>query len=84
MHTSGIVVLPAPGQFEPCREEVDAIDGIEVAAGEQDTNRFIAILEPDSVEGQEALLREVQALPSVAVAELVCHHFGDEDDSSSP
>ena len=84
MHTSGIVILPLPGQLENCRTDVDAIKGIEVVKGEQDATKFIAILETDAVEGQETLLRQVQALGSVAVAELVCHHFGDEDATSSP
>jgi nitrate reductase NapAB chaperone NapD len=84
LHTSGIVILPIPGQFENCRTDVDTIKGIEVVKGEQEACKFIAILETDSVEGQEYLLRQVQALESVAVAELVCHHFGDEDASPSP
>lgn len=79
MHTSGIVVFPKPGSFEACRTEVNAIGGVEVATGEPDANKFIALLETDSVEGQEALLKQVQSLSSVAVAELVCHHFGDDD-----
>ena len=83
MHTSGIVILPVPGQFENCRTDVDTIEGIEVVKGEQEASKFIAILETGSVEGQEDLLRRVQALESVAVAELVCHHFGDEDVSPS-
>lgn len=81
MHTSGIVVLPVPGQYESCQAEVNALAGAEVAAGEPDGGRFIAILETDSVGGQEALLRKVQSLRTVAVAELVCHHFGADDAS---
>jgi len=84
LHTSGIVILPIPGQLEGCRTQVDAINGIDVVKGEQGDSKFIAILETDSVGGQEDLLRQVQALDSVAVAELVCHHFGDEDTSPSP
>jgi nitrate reductase NapAB chaperone NapD len=83
VHTSGIVVVPVPDQYDLCRNALDTLSGIEVATGDQSANRLVAVLETDTIVEQEELLRSVQGLSSVALAELVCHHFGDGGSASN-
>ena len=33
---------------------------------------------------QEDLLRGLQSMPDIVMAELVCHYFGDESDFDAP
>jgi nitrate reductase NapAB chaperone NapD len=53
--------------------------GIDVYVTDGTNGRIVVVLETETVDGQEAGLRRVQALPLVMYAELVYHYFGDAE-----
>lgn len=83
MHTSGVVVVPSAGRCAACREALEKIPGVEIAVEDRDTDRLVAILETESLQEQENLLRDLQAMPDIVMAELVCHYFGDEAEAAT-
>jgi nitrate reductase NapAB chaperone NapD len=76
VHYSGILIYSRKDRFEECIRDVEACPGTEVHFSYPDSGRLIAVLETETVEGQEEVLRTVQQLSSVAAAELVYHYFG--------
>jgi len=76
-HYSGILVTAGAASLERCREELEALPGVEVHYLYPDSGRLIAVQETETVTQQEEGLRRIQALPTVRIAALVEHRIED-------
>jgi nitrate reductase NapAB chaperone NapD len=79
MHYSGLLVLCDPSSTEACVGHLNRCPGVDVYVTEDGSGRIVVVLETETLEEQEAGLRQVQALPFVRAAELVYHYFGESD-----
>jgi nitrate reductase NapAB chaperone NapD len=82
MHYSGIYVRCRPSHLERCAAQINACPGVEVYLTDPSSSSLVAVLETETLSQQEAALREVQDLPSVATADLVFHHFEEAPDGA--
>lgn len=80
MHYSGILVRSLPEQFQRCAAQVGTLAGVDVYLTYPSSSCLVAVLESETLDGQEAALCAVQDLPSVASADLVYHHFDEAKD----
>jgi periplasmic nitrate reductase NapD len=84
MHYSGIVVVAKPRQLDECRRRLEALPGIEVHYCQPERGRLVVVQETADLEGQEAGLRRIQALPEVGLAALVEHRVDVEAVDEGP
>ena len=73
MHYSGIFIRSVPDRLDQCVEQIAACEGVDVFLRRDDISCIVAVIETETLAGQEARLRTVQSLPAVATASLVYH-----------
>lgn len=74
MHFSAIVVQCARNRLTACVRELDALPGVEVHHSDALSGRIIAVQESDTLQEQKEGFEHIQSLPSVLMAQLVCHY----------
>ena len=84
MQYSGLVILCEPGYAVDCVRELTSRPGVDVYSTDPKHGRIVVVVETETVQEQDAMLRSIQMLPGVRVAELVYHYFGDEADMPAP
>jgi len=84
MQYSGLVILCDPGQVTDCVRELSSRPGVDVYSTDAEHGRIVVVVETETVQEQDAMLRGIQLMPRVRMAELVYHYFGDEDDLPAP
>ena len=77
MHFSGILVTAHPQELADTSRRVEAIPGVEVHYLDPEGGRIVAVLETETLEGQQDGLRRLQELPGVLAAALVEHRVED-------
>lgn len=80
MHYSGILITARPGEMELALRSVRG-KGVEVFHEDRERERFIAVLEGETVETEAVLFREILGLPGVGDVSLV---VSQEDDEETP
>jgi len=80
---SAILVVSTPQKLPQCSQELEALPGIEVYYSYPESGRIIAIQETQSVRAQEENLRQIQSLPSVLGAQLICYYHDADLDAST-
>jgi len=83
-HYSGIVVFAAPAELERCREQLEALPGVEVRHLDPAGGRLVAVQETATLEQQQEGLRRIQRLPAVRLAALVEHRVDPAPDPTDP
>lgn len=78
MNISGIVVQAAREHLDSVLDAVGALPGVEIHHVERDAGRAVATIEAEDTEAEMVMLKTIQDLPHVAMAELVYHYFEDE------
>jgi nitrate reductase NapAB chaperone NapD len=78
MNISGILVQAAPEHFEDVLAAIAALAGVEIHHREAQAGRAVVTIEAADTEAEMAMLRRIQDLPQVAMAELVYHYFEEE------
>jgi periplasmic nitrate reductase NapD len=78
MNLSGILVVVQPKQTASMTATLNLLPGVEVRQQEPETGRLILVQEAPDVEAEMEGLRRIQALPGVALAEMVYHYFEEE------
>ncbi len=76
MNISGIVVHAKPQNTEAVRENLLALDGLEVHAIADD-GRMVVTIERESDQAMADTVVHCQNLPGVLSAAMVYHHFDD-------
>ena len=79
MNLSGILVVVSPTHLEDVAVALNGLAGVEVHHRDATTGRIIVVQEAESVDQEVDGLRRIQALPHVALAELVYHYFEDDE-----
>jgi nitrate reductase NapD len=78
MHFSALLILTRPEQIPECIRQLEALPGVEVHYSYSDSGKIITVLESSSLEGQKDMLRRIQGLETVLIAELVYHYHESE------
>ena len=84
MQYSGLVILCDPGQVVDCVRELSGRFGVDVYSADPKHGRIVVVVETETVQEQDAMLRGIQVMPGVRMAELVYHYFGGEEDLPAP
>ena len=80
MHYSGVLVRSIPHRLDECIDQVNACEGVDVYLRHDDVSSLVAVIESQTLAGQEDQLRAVQDLSAVAAADLVYHRSDDEEE----
>lgn len=78
MNLSAILVVASPSVFPDLIPALNALPGVEVHHLDAVTGRLIVMQEAPSVRAEVDGLKRIQALPGVALAELVYHYFAED------
>ena len=84
MQYSGLVILCDLGHVVDCVRELSGRPGVDVYSTDPKHGRVVVVVETEIVGEQDAMLRDIQMMPGVRMAELVYHYFGDEADLPVP
>ncbi len=78
MNLSGVLVVARPDTLSSVALALAALPGVEVHQQDPDSGRLVAILEAEDIKGETDLLKQIQSQPGVAMAEMVTHYFGED------
>jgi periplasmic nitrate reductase NapD len=78
MNLSGVLVVARPDALPSVVQALSALPGVEVHQQNPASGRLVAVLEAEDIQGETDLLRRIQSLPGVALAEMVTHYFGED------
>lgn len=73
MFYSGLVVTATPGKFDAAIASVAALPSAEVFQQHRETNRFVVVLEDDSVHHEADTFAQIRTMPDVADVSLITH-----------
>lgn len=79
MNMSAILVLVRPDRMDATVALLNGTRGVEVHCRDDATGRLMVVLEAPSIDDEVAGMRGIQALPNVLSAELVRHHFAEDE-----
>jgi len=82
VNVSGILVVVPPATLDAAMAALSALPGVEVHHTHRPTGRIIVTQEARTVSEEIEGLRRIQSLPSVILAEMVHHHFAEDQESS--
>jgi len=78
MNLSGVLVVTRPDSLPLVAQALSQLTGVEVHQQDPESGRLVAVLEANTIQGETDLLRRIQSLPGVALAEMVTHYFGED------
>jgi len=78
MNLSAILVVTAPANLQSARTQLDQMAGVDTHQSDPASGRLIATIEAPTLKDEIDILKRIQALPDVAMAEMVEHHFEEE------
>jgi nitrate reductase NapD len=74
VNVSGILVVVRPPRLQTTLEQIDQLPGVEVHHKEPSTGRVVATIEAPTIDAEVEVLKRIQCLPAVILAEMVEHH----------
>jgi periplasmic nitrate reductase NapD len=78
MNLSGVLVVARPDALSSVAELLRELPGVEPHQQDPITGRLVAVLEAEDVQAEIDLLKQIQSLPGVAMAEMVTHYFEED------
>ena len=81
MNLSAILVVAAPAKLQSVRAQLERIPGVDTHQSDPASGRLIATIEAPTLKDEIDVLKRIQGLPDVAMAEMVEHHFEEELES---
>ncbi len=78
MNLSGVLVVARPDHLSSVALALAALPGVEVHQQDPATGRLVVVLEAEDIKGETDLLKRIQSLPHVAMAEMVTHYFAED------
>ena len=82
MNLSGIVVATNPAYTDEVVGSLNNINGVDVYHVDAASGRIVLVQEATTVDDEINGLKHIKSLPHVSLAEMVYHHF--QDDESIP
>jgi len=79
MNVSGIVVQTSPVHLDNVIESLNSVEGTEVHYSDQASGRIVATLEGGDIRAEVEILKIIKTLPHVTYAEMVYHHFEQDE-----
>lgn len=80
MNLSGILVVVPPAEVGATIARLEALPGVEVYHSDPPTGRLIVVQEAPTIRAEVEGLGRIKALPNVTLAEMVEHHFPDDQE----
>ena len=80
MNLSSILLVVPPEHLEAMIPELNAREGLEVHHSDPKTGRLILTQEAESIGDEVNGLRILKQLPNVVLAEMLEHHFEDDQE----
>jgi nitrate reductase NapD len=84
MNISGILVVTPADRIQETMAALSALPGVDVHHTEPETGRIVVTQEADSVHAEVDGLKRIKALPHIILAEMVHHHFEDDQEQIDP
>jgi periplasmic nitrate reductase NapD len=78
MNLSGVLVVARADQLSSVAEALRELPGVEVHQQDPASGRLVAVLEAEGIHAEIDLLKQIQSLPGVAMAEMVTHYFEED------
>jgi nitrate reductase NapD len=80
MNVSGVlVVVPVPAMAGSIRA-LEALPGVDVHHTDPATGRMVVTIEGESIGAEVETLQRIKTLPDVVLAEMVHHHFEEDEE----
>lgn len=79
MNISGILVITPAEQLQSTIDNLNALPGVDVHHTDPETGRIVVTQEAGSVHAEVDGLKRIKALPHIILAEMVHHHFEEDD-----
>ena len=73
MFYSGLVVTATPDGYDKAVASIAALSSAEIFQQHRETNRFVVVLEDDSVHHEADTFAQIRTLPGVADVSLITH-----------
>jgi nitrate reductase NapD len=83
MNLSAILVITAPSEIAATIGQLEELPGVEAHHSDPATGRIIVTLEAPTVRDEVDGLKRIQDLPRVVMAEMVEHHFENDQETLS-
>jgi len=80
MNVSGILVVVPPVKMQETIESLNALPGVEVHHTDTENGRLVATIEAETIQAEVDGLKRVKTLPHIILAEMVHHHFIEDDE----
>ncbi len=84
MNVSGILVITPSDRLQDTIRRLNALPGVDVHHTDPETGRIVVTQEADSVHAEVDGLKRIKELPHIILAELVHHHFEDDQEQIDP
>jgi len=81
MNLSAILVVASAERLSSVRAQLQRLPGVDTHHSDPVSGRLIATIEAPTLKDEVDVLKRIQALPDVAMAEMVEHHFEEELES---
>lgn len=78
MNISGIVVVTPPARLRETIEALRGLPGVQVYHQDAPSGRIVVTQEAPDIDAEVQGLRLIKALPGVTMAEMVYHHFEED------
>ena len=78
MNLSAILVVATPTKLQAVRKQLELLNGVDTHHSDPASGRLIATIEAPDLKQEIDMLKCIKALPDVAMAEMVEHHFEEE------
>jgi nitrate reductase NapD len=78
MNLSGVLVVTRPDALSSVAKALCELPGVGVHQQDPATGRLVAVLEAEDIQAEIDLLKQIQSLPGVAMAEMVTHYFEED------
>jgi nitrate reductase NapD len=80
MNVSGILVIVPQLKMQETIESLNALPGVEVHHTDRENGRLVATIEAETIQLEVDGLKRIKALPHIILAEMVHHHFLEDDE----
>jgi nitrate reductase NapD len=80
VNVSGILVVVPVSAIASTIEALGSLPGVDVHHTDAATGRIVVTQEAETVAAEVEGLKRIKALPSVILAEMVYHHFEDDEE----
>jgi nitrate reductase NapD len=80
MNVSGILIVVPLDKMQETINTLNTLPGVDVHHTDPASGRLVATIEAETIQLEVDALKRIKALPHIILAEMVHHHFLEDDD----